>query len=297
MKRAFTRSTIIPLMLSLLLITSCVSFDKGWKYMAEKKSSENTSELIEKALELEKTAATKEDIESIISIYKLVEKSDPENYFALWKIGNYNLLLGAAHKEKKKDKKHYYREAVKYCEKAMFTNDDFKAAVLGGEKVVSAAKHLTIDEIDAMGYWYTARFYYFKDCLSATSRAFNTRIVLENNDIIALIDTLDSKWAGGGNYFSRALYYIAVPERFGGSKEKAAEEFEQAISIGPDYFVNRWGRAKYLYSITDNKEGFISDLKWVIEQDPKTGGNPHAWNVYFQKDAKKMLEKEGVETN
>ncbi len=294
MKRRLTVKAI-ALITICLIFSACVSFDKGWKYMAEKESNENIAELIEKAIRLEETASTREDVKEIVSLYMQVEKTDPENYFALWKAGNYNLLLGAAHADSKRDKKHYYRESIKYSEKAMFTNDSFKAAVLGGETIVSAAKHLSKNEVDAMGYWYTARFYYFKECMTSLRRAFNTKIVIENNEIIALIDKLDPNWAGGGNFFSRALYYIAVPERFGGSKEKAAEEFNKAIEVGPDYYVNKWGRAKYLYSITGNKEGFVSDLKWVIEQDPKKGGNPHAWNVYFQKDAKKMLENEGVE--
>ncbi|MFO8067726.1 MAG: TRAP transporter TatT component family protein [Bacteroidales bacterium] len=294
MKAKFKRSNYIMFLILCWSLSACVSFDKGWNYMEEKETSENTDMLLKQASELEDLASTEEDVEKLISIYKKIEKADPGNYYALWKIGNYNLLMGAAHKHKKKEKKHYYREAIRYCEKAMFTNDDFKAAVGRGEDVVSAAKHLTINEVDAMGYWYTARFYYFKECMSPLRRIFNTKIVMENNEIIALIDKLDPNWAGGGNYFSRALYYIAVPERFGGSKEKAAEEFDKAIEVGPGYYVNRWGRAKYLYSLTGNQEGFISDLKWVVEQDPQKGKNPHAWNVYFQKDAAKMLEDEGV---
>ncbi len=294
MKNKLKKTTLISLIISCWLLSSCVSFDNGWNHLVEKESTENVEELLNEALELEKSASTKEDVKKIISLYARVEKADPENYFALWKIGNYNLLLGAAHAESRKDKKHNYREAIKYCEKAMFTNEDFKAAVTEGKSIPDAAKTLTIDEVDAMGYWYTARFYYFKESMSSMRRAFNTKIVFENNDIIALIDELNPDWAGGGNYFSRALYYIAVPERFGGSKEKAAEEFDKAIEVGPDYYVNKWGRAKYLYSLTGNKEGFVSDLKWVIQQDPEKGGNPHAWNVYFQNDAKNELEKEGI---
>lgn len=45
---------------------------------------------------------------------------------------------------------------------------------------------------------------------------------------------------GSGNYFSRALYYITIPEKFGGSKERTKDEFSKAIKIGPNYLVNRW---------------------------------------------------------
>ncbi len=269
-----------------------VSFGKGWKHLSEKKNSENVEALTAEAMQAEKTAASRDDVLNIISMYQKVEQSDPENYFALWKTGNYYLLLGAAHALNKTDRKKHYREAISYCEKAMYTNPEFKEAVNSEKVITEAARRLTINEIDAMGYWYTARFYYFKDCLSPLGRAMNTKIVIENNKMIELIDKLDSNWAGGGNYFSRALYYIALPERFGGSKEKAEQEFATAVQVGgEDYIVNRWGRAKYLWSITGNRQGYKSDLKWVIEQDPGKGKNPHAWNVYFQNDAKKMLEE------
>jgi tetratricopeptide (TPR) repeat protein len=225
----------------------------------------------------------------LINIFKQVEKADPDNYYALWKIGNYHILMGAAHAEKRKEKKYHYREAVKYCERAMYTNEDFKHSILEGADITEASNNLTLNEIDAMGYWYTARFYYFSECLRPLGRVINTRIVIDNNKMIEQIDQLDPNWAGGGNYFSRGLYYIAVPERFGGSKQRAGEEFGTAIEVGPDYLVNRWGRAKYLYQLVGDEEGFITDLEWVLEQDPHQAGNPYPWNVYFQENARELL--------
>ncbi len=115
------------------------------------------------------------------------------------------------------------------------------------------------------------------------------RIVIDNNKMIERIDAIDRTWAGGGNYFSRGLYYIAIPERFGGSKERADQEFTEAVNIGPNYLVNRWGRAKYLYNLVGEKDKFLNDLNWVVEQDPSKADNPYPWNVYFQQDAKKLL--------
>jgi len=289
MKTQLTTKNLMIITLLAFCITGCVSFDQGWKHMSQTQSTGNIEALLQEASDLEKNAASKAEILQIIDTYKEVEKIDPQHYQALWKIGNYNLLLGAAHSQSKKAKGKYYKDAVKYCEKAMFTNAKFKDAVLAGNDIPEAASQLSINEIDAMGYWYTARFYYFKDCLSPLRRVFNTSIVIENNKMIDHIDKLDPNWAGGGNYFSRALYYIAVPERFGGSKELAEQEFAKAIEVGPNYIVNRWGRAKYLYSLTGNTEGYLSDLQWVVQQNPKTAENPNAWNIYFINDAIKML--------
>ncbi len=270
-------------------IASCASFDNGWNYFVQKESLEDPELLLQKAHEIETKAATAEQVIQLIAAFKEVEKADPDNYYALWKIGNYHILMGAAYAEKKKDKKYHYKEAIKYCEKAMCTNEMFKLEVQSGSKICESCDKLTIDQIDAMGYWYTARFYYFKECLAPLGRVFNTRIVIDNNTMIERIDNLDSTWAGGGNYFSRGLYYIAVPEKFGGSKERAKQEFAMAIEIGPDYLVNRWGRAKYLYSLTGDDEGYKSDLEWVVSRDPHNSGNPYPWNVYFHEDAKELL--------
>ena len=171
----------------------------------------------------------------------------------------------------------------------MSTNEKFLEMVTNDKDITDAATALTINEIDAMGYWYTARFYYFKECLAPLGRVINTKIVIQNNSMIELIDELDPTWAGGGNYFSRGLYYIAVPEKFGGSKERAADEFDLAIKTGPDYLVNRWGRAKYLYDLVGDTVAARKDLEWVVAQDPHNSGNTYPWNVYFQEDATSML--------
>jgi tetratricopeptide (TPR) repeat protein len=274
-----------------LVLTSCVTFDHGWKSIIQEENGENWDQILEKARQIEYSAVSAEDVTLLINIYKDAEKSDPSNCLVLWKIGNFHMLMGAAYAENKKDKKYHYREAIKYCEKAMFTNKDFKSEVLNDIEITDACSKLTINEIDAMGYWYNARFYYFKECLSPIGRLLNTSIVIENNKMINQIDQLDSTWCGGGNYFSRAIYYISIPERFGGSLDRAEQEFATAVKLGPDYLTNRWGRAKYLYSLTGNKKGYISDLEWVLQQDPRGSTIPFPWNIYFQNDAKNMLSQ------
>ena len=271
--------------------SNCVSFKPGWKTSEVNKASADVNELLIKAHDIEKHADTKEEVLDLINAFMDVEKADPQNYYALWKIGNYNMLMGAAYSIKKKEKKYYYKEAIKYCEKAMSTNDKFLELVTNDKDITEAAGDLTINEIDAMGYWYTARFYYFKECLAPLGRVINTKVVIQNNSMIEFIDKLDPTWAGGGNYFSRGLYYIAVPEKFGGSKKRAADEFDLAIKTGPEYLVNRWGRAKYLYDLLGDTISARKDLEWVVVQDPHNSGNTYPWNVYFQEDATKMLSE------
>ena len=291
MKKLINPLSGMALLIMCVMLSSCTSFKPGYKYIQDKQSVKDPVVLLETAEEMESTAVNREDVEALIEAYKQVEQADPMNYRALWKIGNYNMLMGAAYADKRRFKKYHYKEAVKYCEKAMCTNMAYKEATENGAKVTEALDVLTIEELDAMGYWYTARFYYFSEALKGMGRLINTRIVIENNKMIERIDEFDSTWAGGGNYFARGLYYIAIPERFGGSKERSATEFATAIEIGPDYIVNRWGRAKYLYELIGDEEGFYSDTDWVLSQDPHHAGNPYPWNVYFQNDTRKMLEE------
>jgi tetratricopeptide (TPR) repeat protein len=251
--------------------------------------NEAVAALFQQACAIEKKADSGSAVGELIDALKRVVAADPGNYEALWRIGNYHILMGAAYAANKKEKKFHYMQAVDYCVKAMCVNDCFKQKTDDGHKIWEAVDQLGAGYIDAMGYWYTARFYYFKECLSVIGRIFNLQIPIKNNLVIERIDALDPNWAGGGNFMSRAIYFIALPKRYGGSKERAAGEFQKAIDVGPDYLVNRWGRAKYLYSLTGNKEGYIDDLNWVLEQDPHTAPNTYPWNVYFQRQAKEML--------
>lgn len=290
MKKVNAYLTQTSFLILVLGLNSCVSFKPNYGKFAAKSSSEDVDYLFQEAYKLESTSASAESLLSLIDAFKKVEQADPENYVALWKIAHYNILMGAAYAEKAREKKRYYRQAIGYCEKAMSVNKEFMNEIGEVKSVTDAFGKLSINEVDAMGNWYTARFYYFKECLKPFGRVVNTKIVVQNNLMIDRIDELDKDWAGGGNYFSRALYYIAVPEKFGGSKERASDEFSAAIEVGPNYLRNRWGRAKYLYGLTGNQEGFKADLEWVVMQNPRNAGNDYSWNVYFQEDARKMLD-------
>ena len=255
---------------------------------------ENTpiNELLLKATNLEKTASSKLDIENIIIAYQNVLNQDNNNYTALCKIGNYKCLLGAGFSKKKKEKIELYQESAYYLEKAMAVNKDFLNERNNGKTVSQAAAKLGKDELDAMGYWYTVKFYYFKECLNVAGKIKNRKLIEENDIMIELVKSIDYKWSGGGVFFSKAIYHIATPEKFGGSREESKKQFALALAVDSNFICTRWGRAKYLYSITGEKEEYIKDLLWVTNQNLNDNLNspvPNAWNIYFQNDAKKML--------
>ncbi|WP_027421291.1 Tom20 family protein [Crocinitomix catalasitica] len=159
MNKYIGRLIIFSLMASL---ASCVNFKPGWGAFNEKNNSENVAELLAEAYEIESTAGTAERLQLLIDAFKKVEQADPNNYEALWNIGNYNILMGAAYANKVKDKKTYYREAIKYCEKAMSVNEDFSNELNNVDEVPNAFDKLSVNEVDAMGNWYTAGFIILK---------------------------------------------------------------------------------------------------------------------------------------
>ena len=187
-----------------ILITSCASLNQGWERTERTNDSEDYERRLTAVQKIENSAETKEEVAQVIAEYEGLLKPDSA-YATLAKIGNYYMLMGAGHSDKKKEKKKYYQEAIKLCEQAMLTNMEFNKAMSESKNFMEHHGLLTIDEIDAMGYWYTTRFYYFKECLSPLGRLFNTGIVRENNTVIEQIDQLDSTWAVEG---------IILPEAF-----------------------------------------------------------------------------------
>jgi hypothetical protein len=91
--------------------------------------------------------------------------------------------------------------------------------------------------------------------------------------------------------FSLGIYYMALPESAGGDLDRADTLFRQAIETGPDWLLNRWGRAKYFYDKTGNRDGFVKDLEWVLARDVSNVPGPPAWNAYIRRDAGRLLEE------
>jgi hypothetical protein len=95
-----------------ILLNACVTFEKGWNTSIPAESDENPEQIAEKVAQLESEAGSAESVEVLLNTLKELEKADPANYLALWKIGNYNILMGAAYSDKKRDKRKHYREAI-----------------------------------------------------------------------------------------------------------------------------------------------------------------------------------------
>ena len=172
---------------------------------------------------------------------------------------------------------------------AFFENDSFKNEIERGRTVFEAYNRLSKREIVAMYYWYTNLGILFKECHGLLVQAINFQLASKLKPILLHMTEIDPSWGGGHAYYALALYYSRLPKLMGGDLAKADDFSQRSIEKGPNWLYSRWGRAKYLYTKTRNREAFKKDLEWVIAQDPHMLDSPYAWNVFFQSSAREML--------
>jgi tetratricopeptide (TPR) repeat protein len=275
-------------LLVVLLACGCV-WRWSWLPTEPTRPSADVAELLLRADKALDRADTREGVVAAIEAYEEVLTADPENFKALTLAGNLYLLLGDAYTSSRRDKRHSFRRAIALNEGAMRTNSEFRRLVDGGEEVWEACRVLTDQELDAMGFWATGVFYLFKEGQGPAGQILNFRWMGRALGVLERMQEIDPEWGGGGVAFSLGIYYLGVPESVGGDRERSAQYFAQAIETAPSWIVNRWGRARYYHIKMENRAAFEDDMRWVLEQDPRTGGSLYPWNTYFQNDAREKL--------
>ena len=246
--------------------------------------------LLEEADTLTREADSREKVVALVALYETVLAIDPENRQALVGLARYHVLLGAGYSDDVEQKKQHFAAAITYSERVMYLNEDFRTRVAAGDALWDASDVLTADDVDGMGWWSTAVFYYFKECIPDAYKIFNAKWINRNKIFMERIEAVASDWESGANYFNLGIYYLAIPEEFGGDRQKSAEYLEIATETGPNRLLFPWGRAKYYYYTQGNRSGFESDLEWVLAQDPHAPtGDGFPWNVYFQSQARELL--------
>jgi hypothetical protein len=272
-----------------LLVSGCMSWDAGWSQIEDVERSGAVDDLIAAAREQLTRADSRQGVLDLIAAYEAVLEVDPQNYEALWSLGRYCNLMGYAYSGSRPEKGRYYLRAVTLCERAMYTNPDFRDLVDSGEDVWCACRALSKREMAAMWYWYTGVGTYWKECLNGVGQLANLHWASRLEKVTAKMLATDPTWGGGLPYFGRALYFIVLPGPLGGDVDRATELLRHAFAAGPNWLYTRWGRAKYLHVRTGDREAFLRDLAWLLAQDPLKADSPYPWNVYYQRDAQRMI--------
>jgi tetratricopeptide (TPR) repeat protein len=292
MRRRVPASLRVPLTAALVagLLTGCASWKPGWSDLPDSLPPGGGAAALSRGQKLFAKADNRAGLAAAIDAYEAGLRQAPQSYPLLTALCEAYVLDSAAYAESKKEKKQQYRTGIAYCERALYTNDEFRRRIEEETPAEQALQALTLAEADAMLFWVTGISYYFKECMGGLARIRSYRLIRRSETMLAHLNGLEPDYADGAVYFSRGIYYLALPKIAGGDRVLSAQLLTKAREVAPDSLLIPWGRAKYYHFETGNRTAFEEDLRWVLEQDPHAGTNPYAWNVYFQRDAQQLLD-------
>ncbi len=275
-------------------LTGCLGWRPDWRPVgaagAATRATQSASDSdLTRAREASERALDADGLKRAISEYEKVLAAEPQSYDALVALADHSILLATAYTEKRGAKRALYRRAMLLAERAMYTNADFRRLAEGGARPWEASGTLNRRELGAMMAWMTALLYTFKECMSGPVRVINVRWITHLDPMLDRMEQLDERWADGAVPFTRAFYYFVLPPSLGGDRKLAAQSFARAVEMGPNRLVHRWGRARFFYVLTQDREGFFSDLEWVSTRDPEAFSDGQPWKAYLQRDAKRLL--------
>ncbi len=282
----------LPLLLLTALVSGgCISWTPGWQLAAPPPSGGDASLLYAQGQEIFARADTRSELEQAAQLFEAAAAADSTHTMALTRACEARCLLGAAYADSRAAKRAAYGAAIALCERAMATNADFAARVASGETVDQAAGVLGHREMGAMHFWVTAVSYRFKETLSPLAYPFNLRWIERERVVLQRMAEIDPSWGRGAVRFSFGIFYLALPARFGGDRGRARTILDQLVADYPERMLPRWGRAKYLYAKTKEREAQRLDLEWVAAREPSPDPDEYAWEVYFRADARRLLAR------
>jgi hypothetical protein len=198
-------------------------------------------------------------------------------------------LLGAAYENSRRHKRDHFQTAQHHAERVLLSRPGFRQALEGGQRPGLAARQLTGEDVPAMVIWATATAYLFDEGLSSMGRVRHYRGLEDLRLFMERAYELEPEYEYGLVPFSLAIFYIATPQFAGGDLDRAARLMANAIETPGNSLMPRWGRARYLHTLTGDRQAKRSDLEWVLAQDARAADSPYPWNIYVQQDARRML--------
>ena len=284
-------------LVAIICVSGCLHYTSALSssaIIASEPTDPNIERTLQRAKESENQAKDKESLSEAIGDYEQVLAYDPENEEALLSLGHLYLLQGDAYCRKKSQMKAFFIKALQANERLMsLRNPAFRKKIESGATVWDAAYLLTEKDMQAMHFWVTGVFYYYKDCLGFFGQVINYRWIKRAKLVMDAMAAIDPDWGDGMLHFNFGCYYLSIPEAIGGDRVKAREYFDKAAALGKDVMVSRWGRAKYFHQKMNNFDEQIDDFRWVARQNIEDYKDPVAWKYYFVADAEKNLKKKG----
>lgn len=278
-----------------VVLTGCLSWSPGWETATPAAVGQAGSEARQQAKMLFEVADDGPRLEAAITAWEEILRAAPDDREALESLAEAHVLYGAAYADGKKEKGRFYRRGIQYAERGMARNTAFRNQVEAGKSLGEAARELGNEELRPMLFWVTGVSYYFKECLGGFGKVWHFRWMLRTREVMERMLAIDPEAEQGAVFFSLGIYRIAAPPGAGRDLKLSAEFLDKAIAVAPTSLLPRWGRAKYYHVKTGDREGYRRDLEWVLAQDPRAAASSYRWNVYFQRDAGKLLAEIGRE--
>jgi hypothetical protein len=287
--RITARTGIGACLLWALLAAGCVSWQSDWPPAGPATAAPDVSVLWDRADRLAASADDRESLQTAMDACRRVLAQAPGHVGALTTLANQSILMGTAYCGDRQTKDAQFESAMRLCERAMYTDPDFKARADQGAAPWEACHVLGEAYLPAMMFWSTAVLYRFKEVFSFPEQVLNLAWVEHTGPLLAHMEALDPAWGGGAIQFTRSLYYGILPGALGGDEALSQSYLDTAAAFGAPWMLSRWGRAKYFHVRNGDRQGFEADLRWVLTQEPAAPGEAYYWRVYFQRDAREAL--------
>lgn len=281
--------TLLAGLLCTILLSGCASTAGQWQAGPAPASADadeaelaSIQALLARAGEAKLLAAAIERLEQL-------RQSAPANREVLIELAEAEVLYGAAHARSRRAKRAHFLTAQQHAETVLLQRPGFRRALAAGERPGLAAAQLEREDVAAMVVWATATSYLFDEGMSTLGRVRNFRGLEDLRLMMERALELDPYYEYGLVPFSLAIFYIATPAIAGGNLQRAEELIEQAVATPGVSLLPHWGRARYLHPLMGNEQARLDELRWILAQDPAAVDSPYRWNVYVQRDARRLL--------
>ncbi|MCC5866699.1 MAG: hypothetical protein JJU31_16375 [Wenzhouxiangella sp.] len=272
-----------------LALSGCASTAGQWQAEPTTASADADETELAAIQELLARAGEAPLLAAAIKRLENLRQSAPANRQVLIDLAEAEVLYGAAHARSRREKRAHFITAQQHAESVLLQRPGFRLALAAGKRPGLAAAQLEREDVSAMVVWATATSYLFDEGMSAFGRVRNFRGLEDLRLMMERALELDPYYEYGLVPFSLAIFYIATPVIAGGNLQRAAELIEQAVATPGVSLLPHWGRARYLHPLMGDEQARLDELRWIVAQDPAAVDSPYRWNVYVQRDARRLL--------